>query len=327
MKKPFPVRCRRCIAIALVIALPLSALAFALLHKPANATAPPAGAAVRIVSQTAGTDELLLALADPAQIAALSQLAHDPRYSATTEQARAYPRLPDNADAEAILKHRPTHVLFADFSRPDLVAQMRRSGVAILVLDRYNTLEDTYANLRQLARLLGADAERRAGQIITECQQRVSALREKLRGVKPVRVVSISIYGLIPGDQTNFQDFCDHAGAENLAKTLGNLTGHAPPNAERLLGWPVEKIVLVSDTAALRLDTLPATDEIEQALAPFRKINPYRFMTAVRETRAVLLPAWQGSCVTHHRIACYEYLAHQLHPELFPGEPDKKTPP
>ncbi|MDR2429975.1 MAG: ABC transporter substrate-binding protein [Puniceicoccales bacterium] len=327
MKTPSPANRRLCVVIGLALTLILPALAVVVLRKPADATAPPSGGSVRIVSQTAGTDEFLLALADPAQIAALSQLAHDPRYSATAEQARAYPRLPDNADAETILRHRPTHVLFADFSRPDLVAQVRRSGVAVLVFDRYNTLEDTYANLQRLASLLGADATRRAGQIISESQRRVNALREKLQGVKPVRVVSISIYGLIPGDRTNFQDFCDHAGAENLAKTLGKITGHAPPNAERLLGWPVEKLVLVADSSTPHPDTPPTAGEIEQALDVFRKINPYRFMPAVRETRAVLLPAWQGSCVTHHRIACYEYLARQLHPERFLREPGEKTPP
>jgi iron complex transport system substrate-binding protein len=36
------------------------------------------GAEVRVVSQSVGTDELLLALAEPGQIAALSHLANDP---------------------------------------------------------------------------------------------------------------------------------------------------------------------------------------------------------------------------------------------------------
>jgi iron complex transport system substrate-binding protein len=40
-------------------------------------------------------------------------------------------------------------------------------------------------------------------------------------------------------------------------------------------------------------------------------------MPAVREKRAVVLPEYQLSCVTHHRIEGYETLARALHPELF----------
>ena len=48
-----------------------------------------APAPVRVVSQTVGTDELLLALAAPDQIAALSHLARNPVFSTTAEQAEA----------------------------------------------------------------------------------------------------------------------------------------------------------------------------------------------------------------------------------------------
>ena len=71
---------------------------------------------IRIVSQTVGTDELLLALAEPEQIAALSHLARDEVYSAVADQAKAYPQL-ISGDSETILKYRPTLVLGADFSR------------------------------------------------------------------------------------------------------------------------------------------------------------------------------------------------------------------
>src|SRR5262249_13748342 len=49
----------------------------------------------RVVSQTLGTDELLLVLADPGQIVALSHLATDPKFSPVVKEASAYPRLKD----------------------------------------------------------------------------------------------------------------------------------------------------------------------------------------------------------------------------------------
>ena len=45
----------------------------------------------RVVSQTVGTDELLVAIADPDEIAALSHLSRDSDFSAIAEQAAAYP--------------------------------------------------------------------------------------------------------------------------------------------------------------------------------------------------------------------------------------------
>lgn len=259
---------------------------------------------VRVVSQTVGTDELLIALAEPEQIAALSQISRDAVFSAVAKEAHAYPQLERNGDVENVLRHRPTLVLVMDFSRAELVAQVRRAGVKVLVIDRYHTLEDSFASLRLVARELGPAAIDKAERIIADCQQRVAALKERLRDVKPIRVISPSTYGVIPGDATTFQDYCDHAKAENLAKTLGGLRGHAAPPNEQMLTWPIEAVVLAGDDDA-------------SALAPYKKLPPYQFMAAVREGRVARLEPWQFSCVTHFRVDGYEQLARALHPEAF----------
>lgn len=268
----------------------------------ALAGAEPAGG-VRVVSQTVGSDELLLALAAPGQIAALSHIARETVFSAVAAEALKYPHISAAGDAEAILKFDPTLVLFADYSRAELVEQVRRAGVAVLIFDRYKTLEDAYANLRTLAAALSAEA--RAEVVIADCEARVRTLRERLRGVRPVRVIAPSTYGVIPGGETTFQDLCDYAAAENLAATLGRLRGHEPPPNEQMLTWPIERVVLAG--AAL-----------EDELAIFRKLPPYQFLSAVREGRAVLIEPWQLSCVSHHRVNAYERLARVLHPEVFP---------
>ena len=270
--------------------------------------------AVRVVSQTVGTDELLLALARPEQVAALSHLAAAPEYSVVAREAAAYPRLTPGGDSETILQHRPTLVLFADYSRAELVAQVRRAGVEVIVFDRYATLADVYANLRTLGRALGGDAEKRADELIARCEARMVVLREKLRGVRPVKVVSGTTYGMLAGAGTTFQDLCDHAGAENLATTLGGLSGHAPEPSEKMLGWPVEQVVIGLDTASPgRTDDGPVARE--RALAPLLKIPPYMFMESVKQGRAVVLPAAYLGCVSHLRINGYEALARALHPE------------
>jgi len=268
----------------------------------AEPPASPIGASVRVVSQTVGTDELLLALAAPEQVAALSHLARDPAFSAVPGEARSYPQLTVGGDAESILRYAPTLVLFANYSRAELVVQIRRAGVRVLIFDRYDTLDDTYANLRLLARELGAEAK--AERLIGDCQARMTALAARLRRVKSVRVIAPSPYGMIPGRNSTFQDLCDHAAAENLAATLGHLEGHAVPPSEQMLTWPVDYVVV-------------AGADLESALAPYRTLPPYEYMPAVREGRAVLLRPCLLSCVSHYRIDGYEMLARTLHPEAF----------
>lgn len=258
---------------------------------------------LRIVSQTVGTDELLLAVAAPEQIAALSHISTEAAFSAVSEKARAYPQI-DRGDAETILKFRPTLVLVADYSRGELVAQIERAGVEVMSFDRYASLEDAFANLRRLAERLGGRAPERAEQVIADVQTRAVRLAERLRGVTPVKVIAPSTYGVIGGAGTTFQDLCDHAAAENLATTLGGLEGHAAIPRETMLTWPVERVVV---TGA----------DVDTALEPYRRLAPYQFMTAVQKRRVALIESYMLSSVTHHRIEGYERLARELHPERF----------
>jgi iron complex transport system substrate-binding protein len=273
----------------------------------ADTVAPVDPASMRVVSQTVGTDELLLALAEPSQIAALSHLSRDARWSAVSVEAARYTQLSGTSDAESVLALRPTLVLCADYSRAELVSQLRKAGLHVVVFTRYSSLEDAYANLRLLAAELGPRAVVRCEALIARCEARVAALSARLSKLPRVRVLAPSVFGLIPGDGTTFQDLCDHAGAENLATTLGRLRGHEAPPSERMITWPVEKLVV-------------AGENLEKALAPFRATPPYHFMPAVREGRAVLVPNYILSCLSHHRVECYEILALALHPELSAAE-------
>ncbi len=268
-----------------------------------GAVCAPAAEKVRVVSQFVGGDELLLALAEPEQIGALSHLAREPAFSAVAAEAKRFPRV-ERGDAEGILKFEPTLVLFADYSRGELAEQIRRSGVKTIMFDRYSSLEDAFANLRLLAKELGPKAEEKAEAIVADCQARVRVLRETLKDVKPVRVIAPSTYGVVGGAETTFQDMCDHAGAINLAATLGGLRGHEPPPNEKMLTWPIDKVVV-------------AGDSIEEALAPFLVLPPYKFMAAVKERRAALIVPYMLSSVTHHRVEAYERLARELHPDVF----------
>jgi iron complex transport system substrate-binding protein len=218
-------------------------------------------------------------------------------------EAGAYPML-DRGDAETILKYRPTLLLAADYSRLELVEQIRRAGVKVVLITRYHTLDDAFANLRMLAAELGGEAPAKAEAIIADCTRRVAALDARLKGVKPVRVIAPSTYGVIAGAGTTFADLCEHAGATNLADTLGGLRGHQSPPVEKMLTWPVDRVVVDgADDAA--------------ALAPYLRLAPYQYMEAIRLRRIARIESYMLSSVSHHRIKAYEMLARALHPEVF----------
>ncbi|HJW09177.1 MAG TPA: ABC transporter substrate-binding protein [Holophagaceae bacterium] len=260
-----------------------------------------AGAPARhVVSQTVGSDELLMALAKPGQIAALSTLSREPEYCADAEQARNHPRL-DGSDAESVLKFHPDLVLMASYSRQETVVQLRKAGVAVLVFDHFDSLDEVYANLRSLGDALGT--RDRAEALIARCEARVAALRQRLAGVAPTRVLAPSSYGFIAGRHTTFQDLCEHAGAVNVAAEAG-LDGHAPIPSESVLTWKVDLLVMDGP-------------DREAALAHVRQIAPFKFLDAAKAGRCVLLPSALMASVSHHRIEGYEALAKALHPERF----------
>ncbi|WP_243322930.1 ABC transporter substrate-binding protein [Geothrix sp. SG200] len=256
----------------------------------------------RVVSQSVGTDELLLALADPGQIAALSHIGRDARFSAAASEAQRFPALKDS-DAESVLRFRPDLVLAASFTRPETLALLRRAGVRLVVLDRFDTLEDVYASIRILGRELGQEA--RAEALIAQCRGRVQALAGRLRGVRPVRVLTAGAYPFTAGSGTTFQDLCDHAGAINVAAEAG-LKGHAPTPSERLLTWNAEVLVISGDRA-----------DASDTRARLAEIPHYRVLPAFKAGRFVVLPGALMSSVSHRRIDAYEMLARGLHPERF----------
>lgn len=254
----------------------------------------------RVVSQSVGTDELLLALADPGQVAALCHLSRNGDFSLVAKEAQAYPQLLGK-DAEDILRFQPDLVLMASYSRAELVAQVQRAGIRVIRIDHFDSLEDSYANLRLLGRELGHPE--RAEALIQACQVRVTRLAQRLQGAKPVRVLAPSSYGYTAGSGTTFQDICNHAGALNVAAEAG-LVGHVPTPIESALNWNPEVLVVTGTTC-------------ESALAPYRDRSPYKFLAALRQSRCAVMSRNLISCVTHRRVDAYEQLARALHPDRF----------
>jgi iron complex transport system substrate-binding protein len=259
-----------------------------------------AGNPARVVSQTVGTDDLLMAIAAPGQIAALSHHSRDARYSPSAQAASRFATL-RNGEAEDILRFRPDLVLVASYTQAETVALLRRAKVNLLMVDHFETLEDLFANARRIGQALGR--QERAEELIRQWRARVKALEDRLKGRKPVRVLAVGFYPWTAGSGTTFQDLCDHAGALNVGAEAG-LKGHVPTPNEKVLAWKVDVLVAPAD---------PGMD----LRARLRDLAPYKFMEAFRQGRVVALPGALMAATSQARLDGYEALARALHPEAF----------
>ena len=124
------------------------ALALMIAAAPALAEAPR-----RVVSFNQCGDQLVLALADPGQIAGLSPYAADPTLSAVAEKARAYPRL--DWQAESTIALGPDLVLIGQNDRPVTKHILRAQGLRIYEIALIDDLDTARRQIIEVAAVLG----------------------------------------------------------------------------------------------------------------------------------------------------------------------------
>lgn len=107
----------------------------------------------RIVSLNLCTDQLLLALADPSQIAGLSRFAADERLSFAASQAPGYPQLP--AAAEAVMLLEPDLVLTGRFTSAPATHMLTRLGYRVEQVPFVRTLDEARQTIALVADLVG----------------------------------------------------------------------------------------------------------------------------------------------------------------------------
>jgi iron complex transport system substrate-binding protein len=120
------------------------------------ASAQPASAADaprRVVSFNLCADQLVVALADPGQIAGLSPYAANPVLSVVAEQAKSYPRL--DWDTEATIAFAPDLVLVGPSHRTVMQHALRSLGMRLVEVELISDIAAARAQIEQMAALLG----------------------------------------------------------------------------------------------------------------------------------------------------------------------------
>ena len=107
----------------------------------------------RVVSFNLCADQLVLALADPEQIAGLSPYAADASVSVMTEKAGAYPRL--SWQAESTIALGPDLVLIGDSDRPVTKHILRAQGLRLHEITLIADLDTARRQVTEVAAVLG----------------------------------------------------------------------------------------------------------------------------------------------------------------------------
>lgn len=186
----------------------------ALLSMFGLATAPAGDAAPgRVVSLNLCADQYIMALADPAQIAALTHNARDPEMSWFARQAQ---RLPvSRGSAEEVLALEPDLIIASPYQRHETLALLKGRDVAFLDLPPAESWPQIVGQVRQVASALGHPARGEA--LIRDMEAELAAPAAAPSGL-------VAAYyqrrGYMTGTGTLVDDMMQRTGLTNLAAKL-----------------------------------------------------------------------------------------------------------
>jgi len=261
----------------------MAVLLLALALVPARADAPR-----RVVSFNLCGDQLVVALADPDQIAGLSPYAADPALSVVADQARAYPRL--DWQAEATIPRQPDLVLVGSWDRAVTRRMLSRLGYRTVQLDIVADIAAARAQIRSVAALLGHPERGEA--LIAE----LDAARARLLAVKrPPYATALVVErgGFTTGPDSLVGGLLADAGLKPPAGAPAGFGGFLP--LERLLTLRPDLLFLKDPpTVAQDQGAMAFTHPALKALYP--------------PERRIPLPERLSMCGGPALVAAYDYL-------------------
>ncbi len=259
----------------------------------ANSLVPPAAHAAdpprRVVSFNVCADQLVVALAEPGQIAALSPHATNAVLSTVADKARAYPRT--GWTAESVVPFAPDLVLLGySWDRSPTLQMMRALGFHLATIGLADDIDGALAQVHEVAALLGHPE--RAAALLDE----IAAARGRLADAR--RSMSSTALLIAQGGYT--------VGPTSLAAALMAEAGLKPP-AGAPSGYggfvPLEQLI------TLRPDYLVMANAIE---TPDSQGALYLTHPALRvlypPERRIILPTRYTLCGGPSLVTALDYL-------------------
>ena len=254
-----------------------------------GAVAACADAPRRVVSFNLCADQLVLALADPEQIAGLSPYAADPSLSVVADSARAYRRL--DWQAESTIALGPDLVLIGDSDRPVTKHVLRSQGLRLHEITLIADLDTARRQIVEVAAVLGHPE--RGRRLLAD----IEAARARLRAApKPPFATALLVNR---GGYT--------AGALSLAAALLAEAGlKPPPGAPAGYGGYVQlERLLMLHPDVIVLNNVPG-DAMDQG--SYNLSHP-ALAALYPPQRRILLPTRYTLCGGPALVAAFDYLA------------------
>jgi iron complex transport system substrate-binding protein len=177
----------------------------------------------RVASINVCTDQLLMTLADPAQIVGLSPYAQDAARSWAATEARKYRRL--SGEAEDVLTLKPDLVVAGLYMKRATRELLKQQGMRIAEFDIARSIEDVKEQIRRMGGLVG-HADRAEAQV-ARLDAAIARARQAVAR-KPYRVLALSRRGWVSGDDSITSALLSITGLSNAASGLGsNSSGFA----------------------------------------------------------------------------------------------------
>ena len=199
---------------------------------PASASPPR-----RIVSLNPCLDAILLEVADPGQIAALSHYSRDPSQSAIADVARHFPFT--WGSAEEIVALKPDMVLTSGMGAMTVAGVLPRLNIRQANFTVPASVEESLAQVRRVAALAGHPD--RGAALAARIRAALAAARPR-PGEPRLGALTYEYHGLASGPGTLVNELMRRTGFENLATRYGlKRTGDVP--LETLIADPPQVLL------------------------------------------------------------------------------------
>jgi len=184
----------------------------------------PAAGLPRVASMNACTDQLLIPLADPAQIVGLSRYSRDAGQSFAAADARRFPVL--SGSAEDILVLKPDVVVASLFDKRSTRELLQAHGVQMAEFSVPRNLDEVKAQIRKMGEVV--QHPDRAEAEITRLDAAMAEARQAVTD-RHYSVLPLSRRGWVSGSNSLISSLLSATGLYNVAGELGVATGGFVP--------------------------------------------------------------------------------------------------
>ena len=182
----------------------------------------------RILTVSAGTDELMLGLVEPERMAAINESLADREHTNIPWVCDRIPTvIPRSPSVEQIAALRPDLVVVTPWMPRENIDAIRELNVPVLVCKSAATMEDIHDNIRLYAAAVG-EVER-GEKLIGMMEEKLAEIRAKVERVpeekkhKSIALISIMVnYG---GAGCTFDELCRYTDSINAKAAAGNRMG------------------------------------------------------------------------------------------------------